>query len=397
VKATLLYVTYDGLLEPLGASQILPYVKALAEDGLSVHVVSFEKAADRGRPREAALRVELEGLDIRWTALKYHSGNALLATGWDLLRGRRAVTDIAWRAPRAVLHARSYVAAAMALPASRRFSLPLVFDMRGFWIDERLESGRWRPEQWAVRPARRLERTLLREASALVHLSEAGREEVETLGPVTTPHQIVVPTCVDTTRFLPPEDAVAAKAAKGMDDRPVMLHAGTLSGWYMGSETLAAGQRFSERGGRFLVLTREPEEVTRLSAGGSSNPEMRTATPEEMPGWLAAADVGLALVRPTFSKRASMPTRVAEYLSSGLAVAATEGVGDLDRHFADTPVAKAFATPLDIEQVVDWSLAAAQAGRTRADQARRLAQTYYDLDDGVERLRRLYRTLGATW
>ena len=396
MKATLLYVTYDGLLEPLGSAQVVPYVRALAADGLPVHVVSFEKAADRGTPREVALRTELDQLDIRWTALKYHSGKALIATGWDLLRGRRMVTDIAWRTPRAFVHARSYVAAAMALPAARRFSAPLVFDMRGFWIDERLESGRWGAEHWAVRPARRLERTLLKEAAAVIHLSQRGREAVKALGTVSTPHQPVVPTCVDMARFAPPADRTEAKLAKGWDPRPVMVHAGTLSGWYLAEETLATGRRFVERGGRFVVLTREPEAVTRLADGVDFAPELRTVWPEEMPGWLAAADVGLALVRPSFSKQASMPTRVAEYLSSGLAVAATAGVGDLDHHFADTPVAEAFATPLDVARVADWSFAAAEV-EGRSVEARRLAQSHYALDAGVDRLRRLYRTLGAMW
>ena len=37
-----LYVSYDGLLDPLGQSQVLPYVEALAKSH-EITVLSFEK------------------------------------------------------------------------------------------------------------------------------------------------------------------------------------------------------------------------------------------------------------------------------------------------------------------------------------------------------------------
>jgi hypothetical protein len=38
-----LYVTYDGLLDPLGSSQVVPYVLGLAARGVEIDVLSFEK------------------------------------------------------------------------------------------------------------------------------------------------------------------------------------------------------------------------------------------------------------------------------------------------------------------------------------------------------------------
>ena len=38
-----LYVTYDGLLDPLGQSQILPYIENLSENGYKLFVMSYEK------------------------------------------------------------------------------------------------------------------------------------------------------------------------------------------------------------------------------------------------------------------------------------------------------------------------------------------------------------------
>ena len=52
-----LYISYDGMLEPLGQSQVLSYLKLLASDR-SIHLISFEKAADWANVAE---RVRLAG------------------------------------------------------------------------------------------------------------------------------------------------------------------------------------------------------------------------------------------------------------------------------------------------------------------------------------------------
>ena len=43
--ARVLYITYDGLLEPLGQSQVLQYLKKLAEYH-EITLVSYERTAD---------------------------------------------------------------------------------------------------------------------------------------------------------------------------------------------------------------------------------------------------------------------------------------------------------------------------------------------------------------
>jgi hypothetical protein len=37
-----LFLTYDGLLSPLGQGQILPYLRGLQERGHAIHILSFE-------------------------------------------------------------------------------------------------------------------------------------------------------------------------------------------------------------------------------------------------------------------------------------------------------------------------------------------------------------------
>jgi hypothetical protein len=61
------YVSYDGLAEPLGRSQILPYLVRLAPL-YRITLVSFEKSHDG----QAQLQTELAGHEIEWLPLSYH-------------------------------------------------------------------------------------------------------------------------------------------------------------------------------------------------------------------------------------------------------------------------------------------------------------------------------------
>ncbi len=42
-KINVLYLSYDGMTDPLGQSQVLPYNKGLSKKGVYFHLISFEK------------------------------------------------------------------------------------------------------------------------------------------------------------------------------------------------------------------------------------------------------------------------------------------------------------------------------------------------------------------
>jgi glycosyltransferase involved in cell wall biosynthesis len=402
-RASVLYVTYDGLLEPLGASQVVPYVRALRARGFRVELLSFEKPADLvdGR-RLAALEAALHAADIPWTRLPYHKRPSVPATAWDVALGRRHVG--AWaRALRregrtGIVHARGYLPGLMGLGARRRGGVRLLFDMRGFWVDERIEGGYWRPGSLPVRMGRRVERALLREADHLILLARRAADRLAELsGGAELPPWTVIPTCVDLERFRPPASRAEARAALALGDGPVLLHLGTLTGWYDGPATLAVAHAFLRRcGGRVVILTRDAAEARTLATAAGVEARVASAEPAEVPRWLQAADAGLALVRASPSKDASFPTKIGEYLATGMAVLATP-VGDigaladgtvLGLHRVDGRPAEAVA------RSAAW-LAGAVAHPERAAKARALAQATVGLDAGIDALAGVYAALGV--
>jgi glycosyltransferase involved in cell wall biosynthesis len=298
--------------EPLGRSQVVPYLVRLATE-YEITLISFEKRRDAVPPVSELLRAH--GID--WIPLAYHRRPPVASTLFDVLAARRALARAARQhgAPD-IVHVRSYVPALMALLARRATGGKLLFDIRGFWADERVEGGLWRPRGILYRVAKRCERRFFREADAVVTLTQASVAQIDAwTGQRRVPIE-VVPTCVELERFpdRPP--------------RPTGPHAvwsGSIGTWYRFDlvARLAAALDLP-----LTVLTRQTELARQVLGGYAA--EVRWVPPEDVPGQLFAGDIGLCLIASSFSKTASAPTRFAEYLAAGMPVLVTEGVGDLE-------------------------------------------------------------------
>src|SRR5712692_7296807 len=87
-----LYISYNGMLDPLGQSQVLPYLRELSKLGVRFTLLSFERPAafdSEGATKRDELREHLAAEGIDWHALRYHQTPSLPATTYDVLHGLR--------------------------------------------------------------------------------------------------------------------------------------------------------------------------------------------------------------------------------------------------------------------------------------------------------------------
>jgi glycosyltransferase involved in cell wall biosynthesis len=370
------YVSYDGVQEPLGRSQVLAYLIRLASD-YDITLISFEKS-----PPSEATRRELAAIGIDWRRLRYHRRPPVVSTLLDTLAGRRALVRAAREGKPAIVHVRSYVPALIALLARGRTGGRLLFDIRGFWADERVEGGIWRKDGLLYRIAKRCERRFFSEADAVVTLTEASVAQIYawTRAPVA-----VIPTCVELERF------------SARRERPGGAHAvwcGSIGTWYRFDLAARVAEALSLP---LTVITRQLDLARATLAGYPA--QVRSATPDAVPGELFAGDVGLCLIAQSFSKVASAPTRFAEYLAAGMPVLVTPGVGDLEqlveRHRVGAVVRG--EDPQSIAAAAD-EIGALRADRLLVERCRRLARERFDVETGSAGYAALYERLlaGAT-
>lgn len=140
-----------------------------------------------------------------------------------------------------IIHAhsghRGYEGALVGLALARAFDLPLVYEVRGFFESLWSRDAAWNEqgEMYARRIA--TETRCMREADAVVTLSESMRAEIMSRG-VDGAKVHVVPNGVDVSAFQPGERSDDLVAELGLEDRFVFGYVSNLDHWREGHETL---------------------------------------------------------------------------------------------------------------------------------------------------------------
>ena len=117
-----LFISYNGMLEPLGQTQVLPYLRALAKRGVRFTLLSFERArafTPEGAAQCEQLRSELQAQGIEWHWLRYHKHPSVPATIYDVVAGIRKAKSLIRRNGIEMVHARSHIPATIALALKR--------------------------------------------------------------------------------------------------------------------------------------------------------------------------------------------------------------------------------------------------------------------------------------
>ncbi len=399
-----LYISYNGMLDPLGQSQVLPYLRELAARGVKFTLLSFERArafeAD-GPSQCDELRATLATENIEWHWLRYHQRPSLPATAYDVVAGTRYAAKLVKRNRIEMVHARAQIAATIALRLKRRFGIKLIFDVRGLMAEEYFDAGHWRKDSVPYRLTKAMESRALAAADGVVTLTDRiwpiirewkslrGREVV---------HE-VVPCCTNLELFkFSQTDRERRRKELRVGDRFVVVYSGSIDGWYLTEDMADFFAEFLRQGrdAHFLwLIPAEAERVQSLMHERNIPTDrytIRGVASREVASYLSASDAGLALIKPCFSKLASSPTKTAEYLACGLPVIINAGIGDSDLLVTEEH-AGALLHALDSEGYAKAiseieSLAAQPGTRLRM---REIADRLFDVSKvGVDRYTSLY-------
>lgn len=396
--ARVLYISHNGLTEPLGRRQVLPYLVGLSGLGWRVSVISFEKADTASAQALATVEGIVHGAGIRWKPLRYHNRPPIVATVYDILRGcwyaRCLSRDVG------LIHARSAVPAFMAGLVSKRPGLPWIYDLRGLLAEEYVDAGHWPRSGVRHRVTSAVENRLLRSADGLVLLTHRIRDRLAEEGSLSSDRPTtVIPCSVDLGVFRPSHEwRRAVRSDLGWGDEPALVYSGSLGSWYRLQEMLdffeAAGREMS--GLRFLLLTphvtlAEQEVRSRQLAG---RVVARSVTPDAVPRHLAAGDAGICFLGRHASKDASSPTKYGEYLAAGLPVVTNSWIGDAQALAVEPEwlVVESFVPEAYRETA---SRLARLLQRPEATQlaARELARREFSLETAVDRYHDLYLSI----
>lgn len=396
---TILYVSYTGLLDPLGQSQVLQYVLGLARDH-RITLLTYEKPdALANEPEIEALAERCRVAGIEWRRLTYHNRPSIPATIYDIALGIRKATALAHAKNIEIVHTRSYIAGLIGLAVKRRTGARFIFDMRGFWPDERVDGGIWKPNSMRYRVFKWIERRLFLGSDHVVSLTRAGAREIgkfdylqDRIPPIS-----VIPTCTNLELFRPVE------GIKARSEGFTLGYVGSAGSWYMFAEVARAVRILFEMlpDAHFLVINKGDHDAIkeRLRDGGVDleRVEILAAPYVEVSKQIARMDAGIFFIKPVWSKRASSPTRLGEFLACGKPVLANGKVGDVEETIVETDTGVAI-NAFDDQTLRDAlsDLVARTQDPSLSTQCRQAAEARFALETGIEDYSRIYRSLAET-
>lgn len=334
------------MTDPLGQSQVIPYLKEMSKAGHEFTLISFEKAENAGLRN--SIRKELMAENIEWHPLTYHKNPPVLSTITDLWRMYRKAAELVKTHKIDFIHSRSYPPSLVAMKLKKEKGIPFIFDMRGFWADERVEGSIWSLKNplfhLIYRFFKKKEIEMLKKADAIVSLTENARQWIlrewkhnENKVPVN-----VIPCCCDTGLFLlqTEESKKAARAELQIPEKAfVLAYVGSIGTWYLLDEMMQFYKCLLEikPNAWFLFITRQEHERIRQKAAHYQINQLKIVSGQrkEVAFWLHAADASVYFIKPTFSKKASSPVKQAEIMATGIPSVSNSGIGDTDLFFYD--------------------------------------------------------------
>jgi len=367
-KYDLAYATVDSLAEGVGSSQIAPLMEKLANHGMKINLLTFEKESPPDSLVERMKRTRVE-----WTQIPF-GNNGPFGGMTRTLKLAKLMPDSE------ITHARSdFPAVATRFSGQDR----ILWDVRSLWADQRkfIEENRLKRSVLSLYSP--FEKLACNSAIALSTLTKAVVPVLEDRYRNLPSLRTVVPTAVDLDRF---------KFSPVMPAKLKGLYSGTYNKYY----DLELSRKIIEALKRLIsceVDWAKPKEsrTDSLNAGENS---IFTATQPEMAKLMSEYSFGISICKETagLSLKAAMPTKIAEFLAIGRPVVVNAGLGDCDDMLLKTKTGVVVSRADDLDQKAIELYELCLDPET-PERCRFLAETHFSLDQGVKNYLEIYKEM----
>ena len=382
----IVYCSYDGLLDPLGSSQILPYIYGISEkQNFKFKIVSFEK---KKKDLWINLLSFLNSKKIDWVPINYTKRPPIFSTLWDILKLKRTLKKILKTQKIDLIHCRSYITSLVALS----------FDMRGFYADERVDGKLWNKNKFPFNKIynyfKKKEKEFLQYADYTISLTENGKKEIESWK---LPNQScikVIPCCTDENLFQTKNISSKREELGIKKDDFILSYVGSIGTWYMFDFFNVFNK--NKPNAKFLFITKDNPNLVFSKVEQKEIAKekiiIQPSSRELMPSYIAVSDFSIFFILPLFSKKASSPTKMGEIMNLGIPIICNSGVGDVDnimRECMPELLVKDFEKK-EYDRIVDLIL---DDYKPNKEKIVNTSHHYYSLEQGIKRYKEVYHKI----
>ncbi len=393
------------MTDSLGQSQVLPYLQKLSKRGCEFHIISLEKEHNFQENKDE-IRNLCDKYSITWHPVPYASKVPVLSAFRNYKVLKSKAISLQKEVSFDIAHCRSDIPGMIGLHLQKRWGIKFIFDMRGFWADERVEGGIWNKTNPVFNILyhyfKKVETKLFKEANAIVSLTEKGKEIISQMPTLKGANLeiTVIPCCVDLDSFSKERiDLAKHKALRSTlkinEKSTIIGYLGSIGTWYMLEEMVMfyAEIRKNLEQPVFFFLSGESEENIMRVAAKYNIPKseviVKKSRHSDVPLYASLFDYAIFFIRPTFSKSASSPTKQGELMALQIPIICNSGVGDTDE------IINRYQAGEVIDELSELSFSQINLDKIKFDPktARQGAEEWFSLEKGSERYFKIYQRI----
>jgi glycosyltransferase involved in cell wall biosynthesis len=406
----IIYISYDGMTDVLGQSQVIPYLIGLSKKGHSFTIISCEKK-DRFVNHKTEIQNLLSQHHISWHPVSYSTLPSVFSKQKNLLLIKQKVKELCKTSEPDIIHCRSYMAALIGLEMKKKHGIKFIFDMRGFWADERIDGGIWSTKNVLHKRIynyfKKKEIEFLQNADYTISLTQNAKEELLKWNPIkgkNIPIQ-VIPCCVDLDLFS--ADTISSNEKQNLKKQLhihpadfVVSYLGSIGTWYLLDEMLDFFKivLLQKPTAKFLFITADNKQeiIKNAEKKGISSDRIlvQSAKRNEVALFLSLSQIAVYFIKPAYSKKASSPTKTGEIMAMGIPIITNTGIGDSDKLITSSGcglIIQQFSND-EYNRVIQQIDVLLNVDKTKI---RAHAQEYFSLKNGVDLYNIVYKKVNT--
>ncbi|MBK8495607.1 MAG: glycosyltransferase [Chitinophagaceae bacterium] len=341
----ILFISYDGMTDPLGQSQVIPYLQGLSKAGFSIFLLSCEKKPVYEQHKNSIQQL-LDAANITWIPLNYTKKPPVVSTLLDIFKLKKAAKKIHHEHKLDMVHTRPGVPALIGLWMKKTMGVKFLNDIREFYADSRVEGGMWNTRIpmyvtiYNYFKKKEAEAVALSDGIVcLTYVAESIIKEWAVYKPGVP--LAVIPCSADLQLFDPAvipgaEKDTFKKELNISSDDVVISYLGSIGGWYLTDEMMQFCKILIAKipAAKLLFISPHRHDDIRLAAEKYGIPAgkiaVKKATRQQVPVLLSLSDYSVFFIRPCYSKQSSSPTKHGEIMAMGIPLITNSGVGDVE-------------------------------------------------------------------
>lgn len=295
-----------------------------------------------------------------------------------------------------IIHIRSYMPGLGILFLKTLFDFKFIFDIRGFWPDEKVDRLGWSKHSLKYKFFKKLETKLIERADIVVTLTEASKDYIYNKFQRSTNSVKVIRTCVDFTEFY-----INKKSLKAINpsSKLVIGYLGSIDTAYDFNSFLNLIRNLERRSLKIhlKILSKTTPKIIlnylKINNLEHLQHEVLFLNRDQLSEEINQFDLlGFAL-KPSFSLIASMPTKIGESLACGTPIICNNFNKDIEEMIELDQIGILYDYTKDLKQEDYEKIISIIKDKSTPYRCHEFSKKYFSLNMGVKEYCEIYNNL----